>query len=254
MYEYDFALELAKEAGKIISENFRTALSSVEWKGKADLVTNVDKYIDGLVRERILKAFPSYGIVTEEADELNSTAHKRFIIDPLDGTTNFVKSYPQVAVSIAFENDGKITFGVVYNPILEELFIGEIGKGATLNGKPISVTKTDNLESALIATGFVYKARNEKMVKSFNDILGNILSIRCDGSAALDLAHVAQGIFDGYYQKGIHIWDIAAGSLIVQEAKGRVSDFSNGDEYLSKGEIFASNGLIHDSIIKYLNI
>ena len=98
------------------------------------------------------------------------------------------------------------------------------------------------------------EARNEKMVKSFSDILGNILSIRCDGSAALDLAHVAQGIFDGYYQKGIHIWVIAAGSLIVKEAKGRVSDFSNGDEYLSNGEIFASNGLIHEDIIKYLNI
>ncbi|MGB9769349.1 MULTISPECIES: inositol monophosphatase family protein [Caldisericum] len=252
MYEKDFIVELAKKTGEIIRNNFRKHLD-VEYKGPRDLVTNVDKYIDNFVRDSILKAYPSYGIITEENKDLNELSNKKFIIDPLDGTTNFVKGYPQVAVSIAFMEDSEITFGVVYNPILEELFIGELGHGALLNYKPIKVSKTSEFKDALIATGFVYKERNEKTYKSFENILEGALSLRCDGSAALDLAHVAMGIFDGYYQKGIHIWDIAAGSLIVKEAGGRVSTFDGNTSFLEADEILATNGILHERLIQFIN-
>jgi len=247
MYEFDFALDLAKKVGKIIKENFRGKLD-IELKGKRDLVTNVDKYIDNFVRESILKAYPSHGIISEENLDINAYSNKKFVIDPLDGTTNFVKGYPLVAVSIAYMEDNITKFGVVYNPILEELFVAEKGKGATLNGSKISVSKTRSLEDALVTTGFVYKERTEKTISNFKKVLDSVLSVRCDGSAALDLAHVAQGILDGYYQKGIHIWDILAGSLIVEEAGGIVSDFYNNSDYAFKNEILATNGLIHNDL------
>ncbi|BAL80549.1 inositol monophosphatase family protein [Caldisericum exile] len=251
MYEKDFIVDLTKKTGLIIKENFRKHLD-VELKGPRDLVTNVDKYIDNFVRESILKAFPGYGVITEENKDLNELSSRKFIIDPLDGTTNFVKGYPQVAVSIALMEDSEITFGVVYNPILEELFIGELGKGATLNGEAIHVSKTSDFKDALIVTGFVYKERNENTYKSFERILSEALSVRCDGSAALDLAHVAMGIFDGYYQKGIHIWDIAAGSLIVKEAGGLVTTFKGNREFSFSGEILATNGLLHEKMVEFI--
>lgn len=251
MYEKDFVIDLARNVGKVIRENFRKHLD-VEYKGPRDLVTNVDKYIDNFVRESILKAYPSYGIITEENKDLNETSDKKFIIDPLDGTTNFVKGYPQVAVSIAIMEGDIVKFGVVYNPILEEMFIGELNVGATLNGKAIHVSKTDKFDDALIATGFVFKERKEKTYKSFEKVLDSALSLRCDGSAALDLAHVAQGIFDGYFQKGIHIWDIAAGALIVKEAGGLVSTFSGDANFLFKDEILATNGILHERLVDFI--
>ncbi|MEF3244760.1 MAG: inositol monophosphatase [Caldisericaceae bacterium] len=249
MFEYDFVIDLANSVGKIIKENFRKTLD-IELKSKRDLVTNVDKFIDNFVREKIIKEYPSYGIITEENVDVNSNSNKKFIIDPLDGTHNFVKSFPFVAVSIAYMEDETLKFGVVYNPILDEFFVGEFGKGAMLNGKSISVSKTKTLEDALIATGFVYAARNEKTFSTFREVLDSALSIRCNGSAALDLAYVAQGVFDGYYQKGIHIWDIAAGSLIVKEAGGYVTDFIGNENFLNKNEVFATNKLIHRDLLK----
>jgi myo-inositol-1(or 4)-monophosphatase len=251
MYEKDFVVSLANDVGKVIKENFRKHLE-VEYKGPRDLVTNIDKYIDNLVRVRIQKAYPDYGIITEENSDINESAKIKFVIDPLDGTTNFVKGYPQVAVSIALMEEESVTFGVVYNPILEEMFIGELGKGATLNGKEIHVSKTNEFKDALVLTGFVYKERNEKSLQAFGNILENALSVRCDGSAALDLAHVAMGIVDCYYQKGIHIWDIIAGSLIVKEAGGIVSTFSGDPNFLFSSEVLATNGVLHTKMVEFL--
>jgi myo-inositol-1(or 4)-monophosphatase len=252
MIELEFSIDLAKECGKIIKENFKGSFS-VELKGDNNLVTNIDKAIDGLVRERIKKAFPSYGIVTEEGEDIEGRSSKVFVIDPLDGTTNFVKGYPLVAVSIALLEGNEVILGVVYNPILEEFYYATAETSSYKNGNIISVSKTDTLKNSLLSTGFPYDFSEYSNFPQFEKLFRRSISVRVDGSAALDLAHVAEGIIDGYWEKGLNIWDIAGGSIIVRQSSGTVSDFLGESNYLSKGEIVATNGKIHSEILEVLS-
>ncbi|BAL81500.1 inositol monophosphatase family protein [Caldisericum exile] len=252
MVELDFILDVVKKSGQIIKKNFKGSIL-ITHKGETDLVTNVDKEVDALIRDEIKKYFPQYGILSEEGGTLQGSSNKVFVVDPLDGTTNFVKGYPNVCISIALMEEKEVILGVIYNPISEDIYYAVKGGGSFKNGKLISVSKTENLSNSLLATGFPYDFSEYSNFPQFEALFRKTLSVRVDGSAALDLARVAEGVIDGYWEKGLSKWDIAAGSLIVMEANGVVSDFRNGGNYLEKGEIIAANPFLHPQILEVLN-
>jgi myo-inositol-1(or 4)-monophosphatase len=253
MKELEFSIELAKKCGEIIRSNFKGNLE-VSYKGENNLVTNIDKFVDNFVREEISAHFRGYSVVTEEGkNDLNGPTDEVFIVDPIDGTTNFVKGYPYVSISIAFVRDSEVQCGVVYNPISDELYYAEKGKGAFKNGITIRVSTTERLSSSLLSTGFPYDFSEYSNFPQFESLFRKSLSIRVNGSAALDLATVGEGVFDCYWEKGLSIWDIAAGSLIVTEAGGSVTDFLGGTNYLQKGEIVAGNPAISRRVLEVLN-
>ncbi|PMP68437.1 MAG: inositol monophosphatase [Caldisericum exile] len=252
MDELNFTIDIAKKAGKIIEKNFKSDFS-VRHKGLTDLVTSIDLTVDEFIRDTIKKYFPLYGILSEEGGLQKGSSEKVFVFDPLDGTTNFVKGYPNVCVSIALLREGEVSIGVIYNPISDELFYASRGNGAFKNLKQISVSTTSDLSSSLLATGFPYDFTEYSNFPQFEALFRKSLSVRVDGSAALDLARVAEGVIDGYWERGLNIWDIAAGSLVVEEAHGVVSDFLSGSDYLKKGEIVAANELLHKRILEVLH-
>jgi myo-inositol-1(or 4)-monophosphatase len=202
------------------------------------------------------KGFPDYGILAEESDERKGDGTYRWILDPLDGTTNYAHGYPFFAVSLALEKAGEVVWGVVYDPLREELFMAEPGKGATLNGDPIRVSSTDALHRGFLATGFPYdvRASEENNLKHFNNFARVAQAIRRDGSAALDLCYVAMGRFDGFWELKLNPWDTAAGSLIVDEAGGQVTDFKGKPFSINGLKILASNGLIHPEMVRILSL
>jgi myo-inositol-1(or 4)-monophosphatase len=201
MSEINIAIEAARVAGNALRDHYNQP-HQVSYKGIIDLVTEMDRESERLVTEMLRKAFPEYGILGEEGSKSVEPYACRWIIDPLDGTTNYTYSYPLFGVSIALEKQGEITLGVVYNPILDELFTAEKGSGAYLNGKPIHVTDTKELGKSLLATGFPYDSwtnpRNN--CREWAHFIKTAISVRCDGSAALDLCHVACGRLDGYWE------------------------------------------------------
>jgi myo-inositol-1(or 4)-monophosphatase len=241
MSEKDAAVRAALEAGKLIREAWGDREVSRIRKGRIDFVTEIDLRCERLILDALRAAYPDYGFLAEETGSSTGGGSARWIIDPLDGTTNFMKGYPFVAVSIGLEKEGRPAVGVVYAPILDELFVGEPGKGATLNGEPIAVSAAGELGEALLASGFPYDVWDDPAGKSKDWIrlLGRSLSLRCDGSAALDLCHVACGRLDGYWERELSPWDMAAGSAIVEAAGGSATDFSGGDGFLESGEIVA---------------
>jgi len=243
-----FITKLAMEAGEIIEKKFHTSVKVSE-KKRQDLVTNVDKEVEGFIIKKIKKSFPGHEILAEESGALEKTSEYRWIIDPIDGTTNFVHGLHFVAVSIGLEYKGEVIAGVVYNPIMKELFSAEKGKGARLNGKKINVSETKALQSSLLATGFHphYKEHNLENFKKFTSLTRGIR--RC-GSATLDLCYTACGIFDGYWEYGLFPWDMAAGSLIVKEAGGRVTNIDGSKFNFEKKAILATNGKIHNQMLK----
>ncbi|KAF1856861.1 hypothetical protein Lal_00039336 [Lupinus albus] len=262
MAEMEIALQAAKKAGALLAERVGK-IERLDYKGAFNIVTDVDRASEALIIQTIFDAFPDDDFLGEEgglsADALSSIASKktatsnnrRWIIDPLDGTTNFAHSYPFFAVSIAFEYDGLIQCGVVFNPMADETFAAERGKGAFLNGKPLKVSSIDQIDKSLLATGFppdTLKSFDDNMA-TFKMLTNESHGVRRDGSAALDLAFVASGRLDGFWERKLSPWDIAAGSLIVAEAKGRVSNLEGGLLDMSTGHIIASNGLIHDDIV-----
>jgi myo-inositol-1(or 4)-monophosphatase len=249
------AVDAALAAGRIQRRHFGR-LDGFELKREIDLVTVADMESERAVIEKIRAAFPDHAILAEEsgAHEGADGARARWHIDPLDGTTNFAHSYPPFCVSIGFEVDGHLHLGVVYVPLLDELFIAERGQGATLNGVPIRVSSTDSLARSQLSTGFQY----DLAVRSTNlDAFGRFTlatqAVRVDGSAAIDLCYVACGRFDGYWEAGIEPWDSAAAAVIVREAGGRLTDFSGGAFSLRGQTVLASNGLIHDDMIEILS-
>ena len=252
MEKSDLIFSIVKEAGKIIENHFKGTFA-IENKGLTDLVTTVDKEVDIFLRREIKKYFPDIGVLTEEGGEEQGFFNRKFVIDPLDGTTNFVKGYPNFCISVALLEDNQVTFGIVYNPINFDMYCAELGRGAFKNGVKIAVSKIRDLRSSLLATGFPYDFSFYSNFPQFEALFRKTLSVRVDGSAALDLARVGEGVIDGYWEKGLSIWDIAAGSLIVREAGGIVSDFSGSDQYLQKGEIIVGNLEIHKQILEVLN-
>lgn len=245
-------LQALQEAGKILRQSYgqrRFDQKSTE----LSLVTETDKKAEQVVISAIKKNFPDHAILTEESPPQGSSA-SRWIIDPLDGTTNFAHTYPICAVSIAYEEDGRILTGGVYDPFRDELFLAQKGKGATLNGQPIRVSPNKTLSAALVATGFPYdrRERPDQYLAIVKDFMMEVHGIRRTGSASLDLCYVACGRFDGFWEFQLQPWDKAAGMLLIEEAGGKVTDYSGNPLTLESGQNLASNGLIHAAMIEVL--
>ncbi len=245
----------AREAGKLILE--KLGKSKIDYKSAFNLVTDADKASEAKIIEIISSEFPDDQMLAEESgDSLGGKGQngRRWLIDPIDGTTNYAHAYPFFCISIALVENGRRTLGVVYNPVNSELFWAEPGKGAWLNDNKIHVSKVAKLEESLLATGFPPNSAKsiENNMEQFKHLTGVSHGVRRDGAAALDLCYVACGRLDGFWEKNLGAWDIGAGSLIVEEAGGRVSDLNNSSLDLTKGNILATNYLIHDEVIAAL--
>jgi myo-inositol-1(or 4)-monophosphatase len=249
----EIILQAARDGGRILMQKFGSALT-VRHKGEVDLVTEADRLAESAIVSVIRGTFPRHDILAEEEDYGRSNSQYRWIIDPLDGTKNYAHGLPWFAVSIALEVAGEVTAGVVYNPFHQELFYAEKGRGAYLNEVALHVSKTTRLDLSLLATGFPYDRKESPInnLDHFFNFQTTAQGCRRIGSASLDLAYVAAGRLDGYWEMKLKPWDVAAGKLIVEEAGGRVSDFvGNGLDIYGK-EILASNGPIHAEMVKIL--
>jgi myo-inositol-1(or 4)-monophosphatase len=239
-------VKAAREAGKLLMENFERGIK-VEFKSENDLVTVADRMSEAYIVRVVREQFPDHDILAEEGDYGCSGADHRWIIDPLDGTTNYAHGFPWFAVSIALEICGRLELGVVYNPYIGDLYFAKRGDGAFLNDRRLQVSKIDTLERSLLATGFAYdhkdcKANNYDYFARFQK---TAQACRRPGVASLDLASVAAGRFDGFWEMKLKPWDIAAGILLVEEAGGQVSNFDGQPMTLDSLECLASNRLIH---------
>lgn len=248
------AWEAARAAGDLIASEWGRD-RTIDYKGAIDLVTSVDRESERIIVDMLRRQFPSHAILAEEQTQISGSGEYRWLIDPLDGTTNFVHGYPQISVSIALEWRGQVILGLVYDPLRKECFRAAKNCGATLNGEPIRVSTVRELDKALLATGFPYDRREQARyyLTFFEAFLTRCQGIRRAGSAALDLCYVAAGRVDGYWELKLKPWDIAAGILIVAEAGGAASAFSGEKFSLSGHETLASNGLIHEEMVRVLN-
>jgi myo-inositol-1(or 4)-monophosphatase len=247
-------IQIARVAGRFLKEN-EGRISEINEKGSfTNLVTNVDRGSEALITQFVRDNFPEHGVLAEEGGATSPTSDYRWIIDPLDGTTNYTHAYPVYCVSIAVEHRGEIIAGVVYDPNFDELFSAEKGSGAFMNGKRLRVTSTDSLEHSLLATGFPYdiKLNPFNCIQHFNEFLTTAQAIRRLGSAALDICYVAAGRMDGFWEVNLHPWDTAAAVLITTEAGGRVTDFTGEKYSIYQNNILLSNGLIHEQMIEVL--
>jgi myo-inositol-1(or 4)-monophosphatase len=243
---------IAREAGALLMQYFHQGLE-IEYKGDADLVTAADRASEKLIRERISQQFPSHDVLGEEQGLNDLGGDYRWYVDPLDGTTNFAHGYPVFCVSMAVEHraSSRRVAGVVYDPTRDELFSAEEGKGAQLNGKPIQVSKAATLKECLLATGFPsHKRHKNPNIHFYHQITLRTHGVRRAGSAALDLCNVASGRFEGFWEFNLNAWDTAAGVLIVEEAGGKVSRFDGSEFRIDSSETLASNGLIHDALLR----
>ncbi len=248
------AASLALEAGKALKERLGDA-GKIEYKGDVDLVTEMDRFSEELIVKELRRRCPEHGVLAEEGDNSSTSSGCRWIIDPLDGTTNYAHGFPFFCVSIAFEEHGTVSSAVVYDPMREELFSADKGRGARLNGKPIHVSETESLDKSLIATGFPYDIRSSEKnnLGHFSDFAVRAQAIRRAGAAALDLCYVGCGRFDGFWELKLKPWDLAAGALIVEEAGGSLSSPSGGPFTIYDGDVVASNGKIHEEMLSVLN-
>ena len=250
--EHVAALSAARRAGEVLRAGFGTE-HAITYKGEVDLVTEVDTEAERVIREELLGTFPTHGMLAEEGGELGGEENARWIVDPLDGTTNYAHGLSIFCVSIALQRSGEVVLGVVHDPMGEETFVAERGRGATLNGEPIRVSSTDEPIRALIATGFPYdRAELPEALELFGRLAASTRGMRRLGSAALDLCYVAAGRLDGYYERGIWPWDLAAGSVIVEEAGGRLTNYRGDVLDLAGREIMASNGRLHSAMMRLI--
>ncbi|MCJ7593206.1 MAG: inositol monophosphatase [Desulfobacterales bacterium] len=251
--EMEVGRHAAREAGKILTSLFGR-VKEIKKKGEIDLVTEADIRAERKILEVLTEHFPQDSILTEESGEHRHRPDRVWLIDPLDGTTNFAHALPFFAVSIALEVEKELVLGIIYNPHMDVLFGAVKGDGAFRNGSPIRVSKTTKLGDALLVTGFPYDVREnpDGITLRFKKMLTLAQGVRRLGSAALDLAYVAAGIFDGYWEERLHPWDMAAGAVLVREAGGRVSDYK-GNPFSPYGKtIIASNGQVHEDILSAL--
>jgi myo-inositol-1(or 4)-monophosphatase len=240
----------AARAGALLRQRYREP-QSISYKSEVDLVTETDREAEDIVLEVIQGAFPGHAIVAEESPPRGGDTEYRWYVDPLDGTTNFAHGFPHFAVSIALERDGEGILGVVYDPVREETFSAVRGGGARLNGAPVGVSDVSALERALLGTGFPYdrRERADEYLRFWLEAMRCSQGVRRGGSAALDLCYVACGRLDGFWEWKLKPWDTAAGRLIVEEAGGRVTDFSGAPHVLDGDETAASNGRIHEALL-----
>lgn len=253
----NFAIQIARDAGQVLAERFGRTSLQVSNKGDIDLVTESDLAAERLIIERIRSYYPRHAILSEEAGA--STHHEgageyKWIVDPLDGTTNYAHGYPCFCVSIALERRGEVVLGVVYDPMRDELFAAERGEGSTLNGRRVRVSEVDDLNRALLCTGFPYDVRERsEFVRHFGGFIMHAQAVRRDGAAALDLAYVACGRFEGFWEEGLRPWDVAAGKILVEEAGGRVSRYDGSPFDVYTPPILASNTLVHEQMMRVLS-
>lgn len=247
------ALKAAKEGGAILMEYFGK-VKSIDYKGEINLVTEADRRSEEVILRIIKDSYPDHRILAEETGDSGECSSFKWIIDPLDGTTNYAHGYPCFCVSLAIEHEGDVIYSAIYDPMREELFTAEKGKGAHLNGKAIKVSSTKKLNQSLLCTGFPYDVRNDmnSNILHFSNFLLRAQAVRRDGSAALDLCYTAAGRFDGFWEQKLHPWDVAAGSLLVTEAGGKLSNFKGENFSIYSKEIVASNGMIHHQMVEVL--
>ncbi len=250
-------IPIAHEAGEIVRDRFpRAALTDVGSKGAVNPVTETDKEAEGLILAHLKTAFPHHRILAEESggDEWHAPGPPIWLVDPLDGTNNFAHAFPHVSVSLALVIEGRPVVGVAYDPLRDETFAATDGGGATLNGDPVHVSPIARLADSFLATGFPYDRRTaaDNNVARLDHFLRRSQGVRRAGSAVLDLAYVACGRFDGFWEIRLHPWDVAAGVLLVREAGGRVTDFGEKTDYLSGEAIVASNSHIHTEMLRVI--
>lgn len=251
----EVAKEAARQAGAILVRHFRNLPpGAVREKKKNDFISFVDETAEQKIISVIQQTFPDHAFHAEEAGKSRHSHEFEWIIDPLDGTKNYVNGVPVFSVSIGLKQAGEIILGVIFDPIQNELFWAQKGQGAFLNDQPIRVSPASQLSQSFIATGFPFKAKDflHDYLQAFEAIFSTSVGMRRMGSAAIDLAYVAAGRFDGFWEIGLSIWDVAAGSIIVREAGGRVSDFWNNEDFIEKNYTLATNGRIHDELAAVL--
>jgi len=245
-------IEIAKQAGDFIRQERKTFnIDKVEYKGLNDLVSYVDKTAEGVIVAGLEKVLPEAGFITEEQTKTTIAERYNWIIDPLDGTTNFIHGVPSFSVSIALKEYDELVLGVVYEINLDECFYAWKGSPAYLNGKEIKVSKAPKIADSLIATGFPYYdfTKQPQYINLFTHLMKNSHGLRRLGSAAVDLVYTAAGRFDAFYEYNLNAWDVAAGIVIVRQAGGEVVNFSGGDEVLNTRELIATNGKITDELV-----
>jgi len=244
------AVEAARLGGDVLKQSFGN-VKQIEYKGEANIVTEVDKRSEKLIVELLLSRFPKHSILGEEGTNLTGSSGLKWIIDPLDGTTNYAHDYPIFCVSVALEEHGEIIVGAIYQPIFDELFTAEKGKGAYLNGRQIRVSRVSRLRESLLSTGFPYDVLQDPTMamRYFASFVDTAQAVRRDGSAALDLCYVAMGRFDAFWEVRLKPWDSAAGVLIVAEAGGKVTDFQGGAYSVYGEELMATNAAIHTEML-----
>ena len=251
----NFAQNTAREAGKILLEKFGRKIS-ISDKSDKNIVTEADLASEKFIVEQINTHFPKHAILAEEsgASLIDNSHEYRWIIDPLDGTTNFAHGYPCFCVSIGLEKIGAgVQLGAIYDPTRDEMFAAEKNGGATLNGRLISVSETVDLNRALLVTGFPYDVqKRERFVELFGKFVLNAQAVRRDGSAAIDLAYIACGRFDGFWEDGLSAWDTAAGTLLVTEAGGRVTHYDGTLFDVHKPQMLATNNRVHERMLQIL--
>jgi myo-inositol-1(or 4)-monophosphatase len=246
------AVSAALKGGRILSASYgKLAGSQIHMKSKNDFVTEIDKKSEKAVIAEIKKYFPGDSILAEESGSTPGKG-RLWIIDPLDGTSNYIHRFPLFCVSIGVLEDGELIAGAIYDPTHKELFTAERGKGAFLNGKRIHASAVPKLADGLMTTGIPFRARHrfDEYMRSFKEISLNTVGMRRGGSAALDLAYVACGRFDGFWELDLSPWDIAAGALLIDEAGGSITDMWGKPDYLKNGDVLASNGALHAQLQK----
>jgi len=251
----NFAIQVARDAGNLLVQRLGSA--QISNKGDIDLVTEADIAAEELIIDRIRSHYPLHGILAEESGEAvqqgTSRSEWKWIIDPLDGTTNYAHGYPCFCVSIAVEHAGALEIGVVYDPMRDEMFAAERGQGATLNERRIRVSSVEQLNSAMMCTGFPYDVRTRPdFARDFTNFTLHAQAVRRDGSAALDLAYIACGRFDGFWEDGLNPWDVAAGAILISEAGGRITNYENEPLDIYTKKVVASNGRVHDAMLNLL--
>ena len=251
----NIAIRAARTAGdSIVREMDRTRDISIETKGKNDFVTEVDKNAEEIIINTIKNAYPNHAFLAEETGQRGESDFL-WIIDPLDGTTNFLHGFPHFSVSIALQNKGVLEQAVIYDPLKQELFTASKGKGAQLNNRKIRVSIKNTLDGALLGTGFPYNNESvmQQFIESYKNLFPNVAGIRRAGVASLDLAYVACGRLDGFWEFNLRPWDIAAGALIIQEAGGINAELTGGADYMKTGNIISANPKMIKAMLKVLS-
>jgi myo-inositol-1(or 4)-monophosphatase len=249
--------EIIKQAGEIFKEGYYSK-KDITHKGTKDLVTQYDIAVEKFLKEKFSVAFPDYNIIAEESDNTKIEFNNSIIIDPIDGTTNFVNKVPHCAISVGVFKEKKPYIGIVYNPILNELFSAEVEKGAYCNGEKIEVSLEDDFQLSLIGTGFPYTSSHNKddldfVMDNLQRILPKCQDIRRFGSASVDLCMVANGVYEGYYEINLHAWDVAAGMIILHEAGGKVTNhFGKEFDMFNDRCIVATNSKIHETLVSLI--